>query len=93
MLGIRVDDVLGNIRDDHGRAGMRLSGKYLRRTWPPDGRSWILFTAGLIQRLTAYLMVSGEPLFDSSGRFTGYRGVGKDVTGHDALKIESPANK
>ncbi len=27
-----------------------------------------------------YLMVSGEPIFDSSGRFTGYRGVGKDVT-------------
>ncbi|SCY33587.1 PAS domain S-box-containing protein [Nitrosospira sp. Nsp13] len=27
-----------------------------------------------------YLMVSGEPMFDSSGRFTGYRGIGKDVT-------------
>jgi hypothetical protein len=25
-------------------------------------------------------MVSGEPMFDSSGRFTGYRGIGKDVT-------------
>jgi PAS domain S-box-containing protein len=27
-----------------------------------------------------YLMVSGEPIFDPSGRFTGYRGIGKDVT-------------
>ena len=27
-----------------------------------------------------YLMVSGEPMFDSAGRFTGYRGIGKDVT-------------
>ncbi len=27
-----------------------------------------------------YLQVSGEPMFDSSGRFTGYRGIGKDVT-------------
>jgi len=27
-----------------------------------------------------YLMVSGEPMFDASGRFTGYRGIGKDVT-------------
>jgi PAS domain-containing protein len=27
-----------------------------------------------------YLMVSGEPMFDSSGRYTGYRGIGKDVT-------------
>jgi hypothetical protein len=25
-------------------------------------------------------MVSGEPMFDHSGRFTGYRGIGKDVT-------------
>ena len=31
-------------------------------------------------RSRQYLMVSGEPMFDSSGRFTGYRGIGKDVT-------------
>ncbi len=27
-----------------------------------------------------YFMISGEPMFDSTGRFTGYRGVGKDIT-------------
>ncbi|MES2017679.1 MAG: response regulator [Pseudomonadota bacterium] len=27
-----------------------------------------------------YLQVSGEPMFDGSSRFTGYRGVGMDVT-------------
>ncbi|HWQ94903.1 MAG TPA: response regulator [Gammaproteobacteria bacterium] len=27
-----------------------------------------------------YFMVSGEPMFDPSGVFTGYRGIGKDVT-------------
>ena len=27
-----------------------------------------------------YLQVSGEPMFDSSSRFTGYRGVGMDIT-------------
>ena len=27
-----------------------------------------------------YLQVSGEPMFDATGRFTGYRGIGKDVT-------------
>ena len=27
-----------------------------------------------------YLQVSGEPMFDSSSRFTGYRGIGMDVT-------------
>ena len=32
-----------------------------------------------------YLMVSGEPMFDDSGRFTGYRGAGKDVT--DTMRL------
>ncbi len=27
-----------------------------------------------------YVSVSGEPLFDAKGRFTGYRGIGRDVT-------------
>jgi diguanylate cyclase (GGDEF)-like protein len=27
-----------------------------------------------------YLSVSGEPVFDARGRFTGYRGIGRDVT-------------
>jgi PAS domain S-box-containing protein len=27
-----------------------------------------------------YLQVSGEPMFDSASRFTGYRGIGMDVT-------------
>lgn len=29
---------------------------------------------------TQYLQVSGEPMFDSSSRFIGYRGIGMDVT-------------
>jgi len=29
-----------------------------------------------------YLQVSGEPMFDPSSRFIGYRGVGMDITGH-----------
>ena len=33
-----------------------------------------------------YLMVSGEPLFDPAGRYTGYRGIGKDVT--DSMHID-----
>ncbi|MFY9259090.1 MAG: response regulator [Gallionella sp.] len=34
-----------------------------------------------------YLMVSGEPMFNASGLFTGYRGVGKDVT--DTIQLVS----
>jgi PAS domain S-box-containing protein len=29
---------------------------------------------------TQYLQVSGEPMFDSSSRFTGYRGIGMEIT-------------
>lgn len=41
---------------------------------------------GLLQ----YLMVSGEPIFDTTGRFTGYRGIGKDVT--DTMGPKSTSN-
>jgi diguanylate cyclase (GGDEF)-like protein/PAS domain S-box-containing protein len=29
-----------------------------------------------------YISASGEPVFDARGRFTGYRGVGRDITAH-----------
>ncbi|MYN18368.1 response regulator [Rugamonas sp. FT107W] len=32
-----------------------------------------------------YLQVSGEPMFDGTGRFAGYRGVGRDVTAMAAM--------
>jgi diguanylate cyclase (GGDEF)-like protein/PAS domain S-box-containing protein len=39
-----------------------------------------------------YVSVSGEPVFDSKGRFAGYRGVGRDVTeqkrGEQLLRLE-----
>ncbi|MHB1592279.1 MAG: response regulator [Sulfuricella sp.] len=81
MLGIRVDDALGETRDDQGarwnepeRAALEANLAARRpfldfvysRTHPDGSRQ--------------YLMVSGEPMFDPSGRFTGYRGVGRDVT-------------
>ena len=37
-----------------------------------------------------YFQVSGEPKFDPIGRFTGYRGVGRDVT-EIMLDIATPA--
>jgi PAS domain-containing protein len=81
MLGIRIDDERGNVRDDckvswnkteRDLLEKRLTNKspfldFVYSRTPQDGP-------------TQYLMVSGEPLFDASGRLTGYRGVGKDVT-------------
>jgi PAS domain S-box-containing protein len=81
MLGIRIDDDLGITRDEQGA------------TWNEGERS--ILEANLATRkpfldfvysraqpdgTRQYLMVSGEPMFDSAGRFTGYRGIGKDVT-------------
>jgi PAS domain S-box-containing protein len=81
MLGIRVDDDLTIARDHQGgvwnETERDILEEYLSARQPfldfvysrtrPDGSQ-------------QYLMVSGEPMFSPSGRFTGYRGVGKDVT-------------
>ena len=81
MLGVKPDDLLGKTRDTKGGqwneaerealeenlAARRPFLDFVYRRTDPDGTPH-------------YFMVSGEPMFDSSGRFTGYRGVGKDVT-------------
>jgi PAS domain S-box-containing protein len=81
MLGIRVDDELTITRDHQGgswnETEREILEEYLAARKPfldyvysrtnPDGSQ-------------QYLMVSGEPMFSPSGRFTGYRGIGKDVT-------------
>jgi PAS domain S-box-containing protein len=81
MLGIWIDGALVKTRDDHGVRWDEAERKILEaniaarrpfldfvysRTNPDGSRQ--------------YLMVSGEPMFDPSGRFTGYCGIGKDVT-------------
>jgi PAS domain S-box-containing protein len=37
---------------------------------------------------TRWISVSGEPIFDSQGRFTGYRGVGSDITERKLAEAE-----
>jgi PAS domain S-box-containing protein len=94
ILGIRIDDVLGNVRDDHGthwneaereifEANLAARQPFLNFVYSranPDGSR-------------QYLMVSGEPSFDSSGRFTGYYGVCKDVTETMHINDKLSANK
>jgi PAS domain S-box-containing protein len=94
MLGIRVDDALGNIRDDHGAHWNETERALLEKNLA--GRRPFLdfvYSRTTPNGSRQYLMVSGEPLFDSSGRFTGYRGVGKDVTETMRPNEESPADK
>lgn len=81
MLGIRLDPKLGEIRDDQG-ARWNESERILLEANLAARKPFLDFvysrtgSDGSVQ----YLMVSGEPMFDASGRFTGYRGIGKDVT-------------
>lgn len=81
MLGITVDNLMGEPRENNGThwnkseyaafkaniAARRPFIDFVYSRTRPDGSE-------------QYLMVSGEPMFDSSGRFIGYRGIGKDVT-------------
>ncbi len=39
-----------------------------------------VYSRSNIDGSTQYLQVSGEPMFDSASRFTGYRGIGMEVT-------------
>jgi len=81
MLGIHADDALGNTWHDQGVQWNKAERETLEDNLAAR-RPFLDFvysrtnSDGLLQ----YLMVSGEPMFDSAGRFTGYRGIGKDVT-------------
>ena len=81
MLGVRTDGVLGKVKDEQGRSWNETEREILEGNLAAR-RPFLDFvysrtnTDGTRQ----YLMVSGEPRFDTSGRFIGYRGVGKDVT-------------
>jgi PAS domain S-box-containing protein len=76
----------------------------IENTWPADGAGWASHRALLdrhepfrdfeVMRRTPddvrRMSLTGEPVFDEAGRFTGYRGVGRDITekrrAEDALR-------
>jgi len=81
MLGIRVDDALNKTRDDN----QALWNEIERGTLEANIAARRPFLDFVYSRVKPdgsrqYFMVSGEPKFDLSGRFTGYRGIGKEVT-------------
>jgi PAS domain S-box-containing protein len=81
MLGIPVDSVLGEIKQvqvAHWNEAERAALEANMAARRP-------FLDFVYSRINAdgrhqYFQVSGEPMFDTNGRFTGYRGVGRDVT-------------
>jgi PAS domain-containing protein len=81
MLGVQESDATAPKREDQGaywsETKQKMLDEYIAARQPfidfvysrskPDGTE-------------QHLMVSGEPMFDQTGRFVGYRGIGKDVT-------------
>ncbi|MEO9038545.1 MAG: response regulator, partial [Gallionella sp.] len=87
MLGLRIDVAQGNIRDDHGARWdeaerARLEANLVAR------KPFLDFVYSRIKSdgYRQFLMVSGEPVFDAAGRFTGYRGIGKVVI--DSIPVD-----
>lgn len=93
MLGIRVNDTLGKTRDDQGGRWNEAERAMLEANLAAR-RPFLDFVYSRTQAdgSRQYLMVSGEPMFDPSGRFTGYRGIGKDVTETMVANDELMAN-
>ena len=81
MLGIRVDDALYKTREEQG-AGWNEAEREMLEANLASRQPFLDFVYSRTNPdgSLRYLMVSGEPMFDPSGRFTGYRGIGKDVT-------------
>ena len=81
MLGITVDNLLGESKETTGARWNDAEYAVFKANIEAR-RPFIDFVYSRTRSDGAqqYLMVSGEPMFDSSGRFTGYRGIGKDVT-------------
>jgi PAS domain S-box-containing protein len=91
MLGIRVDDAHNITRDDHGAIWDEPEREKLETNLAAK-RPFLDFVYSRINAdgYRQYLMVCGEPMFDTTGRFTGYRGIGKDVTETMHTDAESP---
>ena len=86
MLGIKVDGVSGTTRDDAGPQWNEAERKVLEENLA-SRKPFLDFVYNRVNLdgSQQHLMVSGEPIFDPSGRLTGYRGIGKNVT-ETALK-------
>jgi PAS domain S-box-containing protein len=81
MLGIRVVAIVGETSDDE-MTGWNEAEREVLQAKIAARQPFLDF---VFSRVNAdgshqYFMVSGEPMFNPSGRFTGYRGIGKDVT-------------
>jgi PAS domain S-box-containing protein len=80
MLGIEANDLLGTSSKMGGN--WNAAEHALLKENIASRRPFLdfVYTRSNADGTTQYLQVSGEPMFDLASRFTGYRGIGMDVT-------------
>jgi PAS domain S-box-containing protein len=81
MLGISMESLLGEIKQEQALRWNEAERAVLKANVAAR-RPFLDFVFSRIDDagVRQYFQVSGEPMFDASGRFTGYRGVGRDVS-------------
>ncbi|OHC80241.1 MAG: histidine kinase [Rhodoferax sp. RIFCSPLOWO2_12_FULL_60_11] len=81
MLGISMESLLGEIKQEQALRWNEAERAVLKANVAAR-RPFLDFVFSRIDDAgeRQYFQVSGEPMFDASGRFTGYRGVGRDVS-------------
>ncbi|SOD42156.1 response regulator [Nitrosovibrio sp. Nv4] len=80
MLGITVDNLMGEPIDHKAHWNKAEYNAFKANIAARRPFIDFVYSRTKSDGTEQYLMVSGEPMFDSSGRFVGYRGIGKDVT-------------
>jgi PAS domain-containing protein len=82
MLGIPVASLLGEAKEAR-MAGWNVAERAALEANMAARRPFLDYIFSRIDASGAhqYFQVSGEPIFDAAGRFTGYRGVGRDISG------------
>ncbi|MES2049924.1 MAG: response regulator [Pseudomonadota bacterium] len=80
MLGIEVDELMG-VTKATSTGGWNVAERELLHANIADRRPFLdfIYSRTNADGTTQYLQVSGEPMFDTASRFTGYRGIGMEL--------------
>jgi PAS domain S-box-containing protein len=81
MLGIRVDAFVGE-RSNHGMTGWNEAEREVLQAKIADRQPFLDFVFSRVNADGSHqrFQVSGEPMFNQSCRFIGYRGIGVELT-------------
>lgn len=92
MLGVQDGEATAPMREDQGAYWSETKQKMLDE-FITARKPFIdfVYSRNKPDGTEQHLMVSGEPMFDATGRFIGYRGIGKDVTDSIHLKEKQTA--